>query len=205
MNMKNLICKIQKGQSLLELIVAVGIISIALVALLSLSVVTVSGLTASREAFLAYNYAREGVELLQDYRDSAFLARTSFDASLPVGTYRVDAFDYDGGIISPAAVSSTCVTSYTDECRLYISNQSRVMHVRADRILSPTPFYRMVEIKNLCLAPGGAIADIIESSGACTSPRVPIAKKAIVKIAWKSDGTNRTVVLVKEFYDWKSL
>ena len=31
------------------------------------------------------------------------------------------------------------------------------------------------------------------------------AKKAIVKIAWKSNGVNRAVVLVKEFYDWKSL
>ncbi|HLD20075.1 MAG TPA: prepilin-type N-terminal cleavage/methylation domain-containing protein [Patescibacteria group bacterium] len=195
----------RRGQSLLELVVAVGIISIALVALLSLSVVTVSGLTSSREAFLAYNYAREGIELIQDYRDSAFLARTAFNLALPVGTYRVDAFDFDGGSTSPFAVSPTCISSYTDECRLYISSQSRVMHARADRVLFPTPFYRVVEIKNMCLAPGGAIGDIAEVAGACTTPAVPIAKKAIVKIAWKSNGVNRAVVLVKEFYDWKSL
>ncbi len=195
----------RQGQSLLELVVAVGIISIALVALLSLSVVTVSGLTASREAFLAYNYAREGIELIQDYRDSAFLARTAFNSALPVGTYRVDAFDFDGGSTSPALVSATCLSAYADECRLYISSQSRVMHARADRVLYPTPFYRMVEIKNMCLAPGGAIAALAEVSGACTAPAVPIAKKAIVKIAWKSDGVQRTIVLVKELYDWKSL
>ena len=79
------------------------------------------------------------------------------------------------------------------------------MHARSDRVLTATPFYRMITLLNLCIPASGAITALSERSVGCPGTQVLVGKKAVITVTWKSKGSNRKVVLVKEFYDWRSL
>lgn len=66
--------RLQKGQGLLETIVAIGVIVTGLISVMTL---VISNLTSAREAALRYqavNLAREGIELIRNKRDSNWLA-----------------------------------------------------------------------------------------------------------------------------------
>lgn len=64
--------KLQNGASLLEIVIAVGLISIILLSLVSLSTKSVSNTTLSREKNEAARYSQEAVEWLRGERDNSW-------------------------------------------------------------------------------------------------------------------------------------
>lgn len=64
--------KLQNGASLLEIVIAVGLVSIILLALVSLSTKSVSNTTLSREKNEAARYSQEAVEWLRRERDNSW-------------------------------------------------------------------------------------------------------------------------------------
>lgn len=62
--------KIDKGQSLFEVILAISISAIILIAIVSLSVRSVSTSSFARNNTLATEYAQEGIEWLREQRDA---------------------------------------------------------------------------------------------------------------------------------------
>ena len=64
----------QKGISLLEIVIAVGLISIILLALVSVSTKSISNTTYSRERNQASRYSQEAVEWLRSQRDLGWSA-----------------------------------------------------------------------------------------------------------------------------------
>jgi type II secretory pathway pseudopilin PulG len=69
------------GQSLLELIVASGIIIICVVAVLGLVLMTTTSSSSSKTQILATNLAREGIEVARSIRDANWLIIDSEDPS----------------------------------------------------------------------------------------------------------------------------
>lgn len=69
---------LQKGQGLLETIVAIGVIVTGLVSVMTL---VISNLTGAREAALRYqavNLAREGIEMVRNARDTGWLTEKAW-------------------------------------------------------------------------------------------------------------------------------
>ncbi len=66
--------KQQRGQSLIETIVAIFILTSSLIGGLGLTIYAFSGSTNSQNEFLASNLAREGVEVIRTIRDSSWLS-----------------------------------------------------------------------------------------------------------------------------------
>jgi len=67
-----------KGQSLFELLVAIAMVSLVLVAIISLTTTAVGNTTLAREKSLAAKHTQEGMEWLRNQRDlnwDAFIAR----------------------------------------------------------------------------------------------------------------------------------
>jgi len=63
-----------KGQSLIEVVVAIGIVVIVIVALVAVTTVSVRNASFSRNQALATKYAQEAIEKIRDYR-----ARVAWD------------------------------------------------------------------------------------------------------------------------------
>lgn len=78
------------GFTLLEVIVAVGIISLVSVGVMFSISLNLSAAARIKNNLIAANLAQEGVEIVRNIRDRDWHLGNSFAASLPNGTYVVD-------------------------------------------------------------------------------------------------------------------
>ena len=143
------------------------------------------------------------MELVQHYRDTNFLLEHPFDDCIsPVNlkdkcfnrpslenTFIVDAYETDWEIF-PAPVSDTCLTDpLAVACQLFITDDGKVLHERGGALgENPTKFYRMLTVTRIPL-------DELE-------PQTGI--KVVVEVKWQEKKA-KSIFLVKEFYDWRSL
>lgn len=88
------------GFSLLDVIFAVGITMVGLVAMLSLLRYVVVAGRVSNEKFMANHLAQEGIEMVRGIRDSNWLGGRTWNEGLGVGTYRAQ---YNSGSLLPYA------------------------------------------------------------------------------------------------------
>lgn len=106
----------KKGQTLIETIIAVGIITMALVAILALGTASIDYGTHGREEIITSNLAREGIEIIRVIRDSNWLDpnKDAFD-NLGDGDWIVD---YDNTAATTTADSSDI--NSCNNCKLYL-------------------------------------------------------------------------------------
>lgn len=69
--------RVFKGQSLIEVLVAIGAMSLLMVSLLSLVVMSLKNSRVAKNRARAVSLAQEGVELMRSYRDYSFSALNS--------------------------------------------------------------------------------------------------------------------------------
>lgn len=116
--MKNKLLK--KGQSLFELMLAVVVVSITLVAMISLVGSTISNTAFSRDRTQAARFTNEAVEWLRSERDLSWTNLTS-RASLTGSTYCLNSLSFDsqgtcstGGTISGTKFTRTLTLVYDE-------------------------------------------------------------------------------------------
>lgn len=77
------------GFTLVEALVALFVLSIALVGATSVIVSQIGISRLIKESFIANGLAQEGIEVVRNMRDSEWFATDSFGNALPTGTWRV--------------------------------------------------------------------------------------------------------------------
>lgn len=73
--------KNQSGQTLVEMVVAIGVLVIVVVALLSVTTVSIRNASFSRDQALATKYAQEAVETVRSYRDQNSWSDFAYDCT----------------------------------------------------------------------------------------------------------------------------
>jgi len=115
---------ISQGQSLFEVVVAIGIVSAILVGVMSLATHSISNSTFSREQALAQTYTQEAVEWLRGERDmnwDTFSANSSGTGQ----TWCLSALSWgNAGSCSPSEVISG--TNFAREATLTMVNQDEI-------------------------------------------------------------------------------
>jgi type II secretory pathway pseudopilin PulG len=205
------------GQSMLEVIVASGVIVTAVSAALTLVQSSINGAKASEEKIVAFNLAREGLEAVRLIRDSNWLAGRDFDEGL-----WAPPFDYIG---QPAFDPTTKTWSIFFESSDWESDGTRVyrqdfpvglaqpgMYLQA--LAQPdgtevTRFRRRLHLKRLCSTAVGSdenfIASYSQSDGLdCNPGDEKIGIEANVYIHWdQADGTYHEVHLIERLFNWR--
>ena len=97
------------GQSLFETVVAVGIISLILVAVVSLATSSVRDSSFARNDALATKYAQEGVEWLREQRDASWSTFVANTANTCLGTLVWGAGCTITGTIFQRSISFNCL------------------------------------------------------------------------------------------------
>ncbi len=172
--------KIKKinGQSLVETIVAVGIMIVGITAVLTLAVISLSVSGVSKQNIIALNLAREGIEITRAVRDTHWLRdvqcwHSSNECGLKTGKYVLDYQTED--TLTP--LSGSDFDSCTN-CQLLI-NADGLYNLTSG---SPTVYKRIIEI----------------NTGASTEE-----KEIISSVQWKDKYGTHKIVLKTILTDWR--
>ncbi len=221
----------QRGQGLLELIIAVGVISVGLFGVWGLFL---SNYTAQREAqarIIGANLAREGAELVKNIRDSNWLLGAEnvpcvysggSSAPDPCRWYSGLLGDGRARIINPFSILDAQsdnvgraleldfgVGDIGDEgARLYRDENDFYSHEMG----SSTVYRRIIETRALCCTAG--VANSLQCADAsyetkelgqqCTTPgQLLIGINVRSHVRWEFNGAERNLTIEDQLFNWK--
>ena len=200
----------QKGQGLMEAVVAVGVLLTAIVIMIALSIATTDFGTRSESKIFATNLAREGIEIARQKRDSNWLGGDPFYKDLTpsfngqqvaalsfhwqdLNNDNVFEFDFSnwgtlGTNTCYQSQNCTCYASNSTACNLKRGLDGTYVTQGSGDI---TPFKRLVFLQ----------FNNLDGSGNPTanSDKLDI----IIQVYWVENGRARTVTLESTLYDWQ--
>ena len=206
----------QKGNTIIEAVLAVLIISIALVGLLSRSGSNLLFSRDSNSRSIASNLAREGVEAVRNIRDTnwlvgcqdptsddldicrhshdGILSPTNFNTTDKYNTFLVE-FPVVGEVALDFLTSSySFETCQTDNlCRLYLNSDGIYTHSSTGN--EATVFLRLNKVYPLCDLEGTL----------CLTANDPtmVGVKVVSQVKWPFKSDYHEVVLEEYLYDWR--
>ncbi|MEA3249677.1 MAG: hypothetical protein U9Q03_04980 [Patescibacteria group bacterium] len=203
------------GQSLLEAIVASGIIVTAVGAALTLVQSSINAAKESDNRLIASNLAREGVEVVRAMRDSNWLAGNDWDQGLEGA-----GFDYSGVVIFDAATKSWSMDfgagSLDDvETAVYrqvVTGGPEQPGMFLQGIPQPagtdtTLFRRITHTRALCSVVAGSTSNFINyelkaDGESCATEKIGIDVRSYVR--WTSaGGDEREIHVVERMFNWR--
>ena len=176
-----------QSQSLIETIVAVGIVITAIVAILSIGTAQTTLGGQSAERVIATNLAREGIEVIYAMVNSN---RLDPDQSWPYGLTPNDKYilDYDDTSLStPATFSGDETIANCTNCSLCRHANDYYYHTGS--CADQTVYRRIVEI-----SAGGDLGGVCGAN---------CEKKIVSTIYWLERGRSHTINLETRLTDWR--
>jgi type II secretory pathway pseudopilin PulG len=198
--------KNQKGQSLLELLVAILILVMVVTATITLIVTSINAGRASRDKLLATNLAREGIEIVRNIRDSNWV-----DPASP-------APNWDEGLTgtNPA----TPYIYYAVPAILYYDSPDTQVLLYNDGYVqgsgvpgSATNFFRLLYLDPICnnatdqemIAAKGENVDCGDPGSSVEAYPDKVGVRVISEVHWPFETSNKQIIIEDRLYDWQVL
>lgn len=180
------------GQSLLEAIFAIGVMTIVVASVLALVNASISGQKESESQIIANNLAREGIEVARNIRDSNWLAGANWDNGLvssdPAQNRAIAEFSSAG--------NSWQLTFGCDNKQLYISADGIYTHADTG---TKSVYSRCLTLTSICQTAAGT--DVIKDF--CAEGENKIGLKINSTVDYQDSGQQRSVSLEDLLYAWK--
>lgn len=176
--------KLKSGQTLVEVLVTIGIVTMALISILNiaLSYMSLGGQTVERTT--AIFLAREGLEIVRAIRDSQWLH------PIKIWSYSLTnddwIADYDDTSLTAATFTGSEIIANCNNCKLYLDSSSRYIHTVTS---TTTPFRRMITISD-----GDNLGTVCASN---------CEKKIQVVVYWIERGRAHQITLESRLTNWR--
>jgi prepilin-type N-terminal cleavage/methylation domain-containing protein len=191
----------KRGQSLIELLIAMTVIVVGLAAVSTMIFSNLRLQERSADRLIGANLAREGVELAKSVRDSNWMAggATTFDQGLSTGT------DYTG---VPRVVNGNFVgfsftpdTLDADQALLYQtawgSGSDGLLVQGPGASGTASPFRRLLTLSPIC-------SDYTtRSSGSQCNPLTQIGIRVTSQVRWTKRGYDYYSTVEDDLFDWR--
>lgn len=190
----------QKGQGLIEMLIAIGIILTAVVGGLSLMVASFSAERESSNRIIAANLAREGVEIARNLRDSSWIKSQSFDSWLVNPSN-----DYSAVPIYDPVANSWQFNHLPD---LMTDSDSEV-YIDASGFLNnsdigeKTIFRRLVNMNPICWDPLNMAESVAAEGTLCMAPTAKIGIMVSSNVSWTDKKGTHTLTAEDRLYNWR--
>lgn len=192
--------KYQAGQSLVEMVIAIGIIVTGLIGALALTVSNLSGSAEAGSRVVAANLAKEAVEVARNIRDTNWLENAAWDDGLSSGSdfTAIAVFNPTTGQwsldFSPNDISDAAAKLYLSPENLYLQNTTPPA---GDR----TVYSRLLSLYPVCF---NETTKIETSDGnPCGVGTIKIGVRAVAEVKWLESGSReRDLTVEDKFYDW---
>jgi len=188
------------GQGIVEVMVAIGVVTVGLVGTLSLTSSSLRFSTTSEKQIVAANLAREGIEVVRNVRDTNWLQENSWLDGLTSGD------DYNGII----RFDGTTNTWYFDFTPDDILNNNTVIRRDGNDIYQAHPdvptavstgYQRFISMQLICQQ-GASI--VLRSSGStCPGGYTHIGLNIQSQVNWNENGEDKSFVLEDDIYNWR--
>ncbi len=181
------------GQTITEMLVVLFVISLGLYGAVTLAFSNVRLQEQDRDYIIAMNLGREALELVQNIRDSNWLAGRAFEDGLGIGTGDCTAsVDGYGFWFGPAVVA---------DAKVYRSANFAMQGSESEES-EQLPFNRLVTFSPIC---SDDLGDQIMPA-TCDCPvdhdRL-VGVRAQVDLAWMRSDISRTLTVYSDLYDWR--
>lgn len=190
-----------RGQSLVELLIAIFVIVVGLTAATSMIFSNARTQELSAERVIAANLAREGVELAKAVRDSNWIAggSTSFAAGLASGTDYTGVPLMEGGSFGGFSFTPNDMTHAHTLMRRSTHASSPGLLVQGSTASGANTIYRRL----VTLAPICDDGSILSSGSSCPGGNPQIGIRASSLVQWTNRSGTHTSLVEDEFYDWR--
>ena len=204
------------GQGLLELIIAISIIITALISIVSLTIMSVSGQKVSENETIAANLSRDGIEVIRNLRDSSFLEGKMIGVDYISGfNNHVGRVSYDT-LLSGLQANFDAITDNADVNVVFndadtILNRDATTGYYHHSGTAATIFRRAIFIDFICQNSSGC-TDGICSTGEASCPDVAtdsdttadvIGYRITSHVRWNEKGVTKNYILADYLYQWK--
>jgi len=202
----------QKGQSLMELLVALFILVSALAATVVLIVTSINAGRESRQRLISTNFAREGIEIVRNVRDSNWSDDTgvAWDDGLTDSNY-VTAIP----LLDDTNPISLSFDDYINPTPALIDN----MNIKTDDTVylqgqglaeNATVYYRLIYINPICQKSDGTEGiGVKDSTENCATQfdanYTKVGIRVISEVHWKAYDSNKKVIVEDRLYNWQIL
>jgi Tfp pilus assembly protein PilV len=195
----------QKGQSLIEMLVALFILVAALTATIVLIVTSINAGRESINKLIGTSLAREGIEVVRNIRDSNWIdpSGSGWDEGLD-GANSTAIPKIDG--VNPISLNF----AENDFTRIKLYNNQYLQDTTAG---TDTQFYRLLYINPICQNDDNPpIEEIVskESGDDCTSfgnstDYSKVGIRIISEVRWPSSDSSHKVIIEDRLYNWQML
>lgn len=218
--------KKNSGFTLLEMLIALSVISVGVMAAFTLSIANLNTTKANYQRVLAANLAREGIEIVRNIRDSNWLKiQSNFDCdensangtqlcAWDRGLYQnksiVD-YNFNGDLGDEIDYDSSVEDCFNaaNTCKLKEDNTHLYQHVSG----TDTNMARLITLKAICRDTDGSepvpnthgikIAEDIESCGWFDEYEEKIGLQVTSQVYWEDFSKSHIIEVVEELYNWR--
>jgi len=207
MTLKFLKLKLLKGQSLIEVIVAIAILNIGLFSVWALFLNNYLGEREAEQRMVAVNLAREGLEIVRNIRDSNWLKVEDnttdngnpwfWDRNLNSGEYSVDYQNNED-------------LNSVDNARLYLNSDGFYVNDSTNNTI--TPYSRTITLRDICCADIDAdlkcdtndfILQNTINDNCAADGEIKIGVDVQAKVTWQIKNQTRQVIVQDQLFNWK--
>ncbi len=184
------------GQGLLETVVALGVVSVGLVAAITLATTSFVASGESAARLVATNLAREGIEVTRNIRDTEAMNHRD-----PAGVFAGAANDHTFvPVLTPG--NGSWALNFSPEL---ITDPGAAIRESADGLLlhgagAATIFRRLLTVALICRSGG---TERVVSSGPCDVLETRIGFDVSSLVTWQKGETVRSITVEEKLYDWK--
>jgi len=203
----------QKGQSILEMLVAIFVLVVVLTATIVLIITSINASRHSKNKLIATSLAREGIEIVRNIRDSNWIDPSSplpswddglFDES--VNNYSTALPIIDGSNPVSLKFADYDFTAAYPDIRIKVESNS---YLQGEGIGADSSFYRLLYINPIC-HDDSETEQIIdkELNNDCSDLGGTYSKvgiRVISEVRWSSPDAGQKVIIEDRLYNWQVL
>jgi len=197
--------KDKKGQTLVELIVAIAVIEIGLFSVWSLFLVNFNAEREAEYRIVGVNLAREGIEVIKNIRDSNWLKRKY---NVYSDNNNLNIWTWDQNLEAQTCTVDFDSTEPEDEslAQLYLNNDG---FYNNDITGKKTDYSRKIIIKDICCTddnPEDFKCDKIEyniADDGCGGDELKIGINVVSQVSWQISSKDRQATVEDNLYDWQ--
>lgn len=195
----------QKGQGLIEMLVAIAIILSAIVGGLSLMISSYNAEQQSSRRTVAANLAREAVEICRGLRDTAWINRAAFESwfTNPDLDYTVvPSFDEGQMEWKLDAVPDVITDPAARIYQYKTGSLAGMMNNLSAHDAVATPFRRGILMSPICWNSVTLTESTVGEGSRCT-PLETVGVKIQVRVEWSERGRTHGVNVEDRLYNWR--